>query len=77
MKGEEKMYGCEETLCTTCSHREVCSKKEDYLSAVKAVKGIMVSLGDRKAIYLKDMNWIRPVRLECIHYDVPTLEVRG
>lgn len=75
-KENEAMYASEETLCTTCIHREVCSKKEEYLSAVKAVKEMLIPTGNKQTIYLRDMKWIRPVRLECAYYTAPRLEVR-
>lgn len=32
----------EETLCTNCAHREVCSYKQDYLNILKAVENAKV-----------------------------------
>lgn len=57
-----------ETLCTSCVHREVCSKKEEFQAAQKAVDDILVGLGDKGVIHLSDMKWIRPVQLQCTHY---------
>lgn len=30
-------YGVKETQCTRCSHREVCSLKEEFLAAQAAI----------------------------------------
>lgn len=57
-----------ETLCTSCVHREVCSKKEEYLTAQTAVDDILVGLGDKGVIHLRDIKWIRPVQLQCTYY---------
>lgn len=62
----------EETLCTNCNHREVCSLTDQYLKAQKAVDDISVTLGHdgNKVSFkrLRDFDWIKRVRLECIHF---------
>lgn len=35
--------GVKETLCTHCTHREVCTYKNDYLDILKAVENATVS----------------------------------
>lgn len=63
------MYsGCEETLCTHCDHFQVCSFKEQFLKAQNAVNEITVGVGDRGIKYLRDFDWIKPVKLECAHF---------
>ena len=63
---------CKETMCTTCIHQDICSVKEKFLDAQKAVDGLVVynkrpdgKLGEVK---LRDIGFIKPVDLECIHY---------
>ncbi len=63
-----EVCGVKETQCTHCSHLQVCSYKEKYLDAQKAVDNIMVHTGDRSSIYLRDISWIRPVLLECSYF---------
>ena len=57
-----------ETQCTHCVHREVCSHKERFLSAQKAVDEFTVSYADREFIRLRDIPWIKPVKLECSYF---------
>ncbi|NCE64122.1 hypothetical protein D1159_05855 [Pseudoflavonifractor sp. 524-17] len=66
------MYGgVKETRCTNCEHRKVCSFKEQFLNAQKAVDAVSVSIGDKSVKYLRDFDWIKRVDLECVHF-VPT-----
>lgn len=62
----------EETLCSNCNHREVCSLTDQYLKAQKAVDDVSVTLGHdgNKVSFkrLRDFDWIKRVRLECIHF---------
>lgn len=65
--------GVREALCTSCSHREVCSFKDEFLSAVKAINEVFVGLPSKDPkvgcmIKLQDITWIRPVELMCVHY---------
>lgn len=62
------MTGCKETLCTRCSHGLVCGLKEQYLNAQMAVDRVEVSLDDRSVIDLRNIKWIKPVELTCIHF---------
>ena len=34
--------GVKETLCTHCTHREVCAYKQDYLDILKAIEDVKV-----------------------------------
>lgn len=63
------MYnGVEEFLCTHCSHREVCSLKNQFLAAQSAVNEVMVHYGDNAMKRLRDFDWIKRVKLECTHF---------
>lgn len=63
---------CKETMCTTCIHQDICSVKEKFLDAQKAVDGLVVydKLPDGKLgqVKLHDIGFIKPVELACIHY---------
>lgn len=63
--------GVKETRCTNCEHRKVCSFKEHFLSAQKAVDEVAVHTGDKSIKYLRDFDWIKRVELECVHF-IPT-----
>lgn len=65
--------GVRETPCTSCSHREVCSFKDEFLSAMKAVNEVLVGLPSKDptvacTIKLREITWIKPVELTCNHY---------
>lgn len=60
--------GVKETICTGCTHLQVCSHKNDMLSAIEAVDNVTVPLGDNKYAMLRDIPWIKPVELKCIYY---------
>ena len=57
-----------ETLCTSCVHREVCSKKEEFQAAQDAVDHVTVNVADNSYINLSHMTWIHPVQLQCNHF---------
>ena len=63
---------CKETICATCIHQDICSVKEQFLDAQKAVDGLVVydKLPDGKLgqVKLRDIGFIKPVELECVHY---------
>ena len=63
---------CKETMCTTCVHQDICSVKEKFLDAQKAVDGLVIydKLPDGKLghVKLRDIGFIKPVELVCIHY---------
>ena len=67
MKGET-MTGVKETACTTCTHREVCKYKDEFLAAQKAVDDTFMNLlnGERKR--LVNISYIKPVELKCKFY---------
>ena len=71
---EKSMFkrNCEETMCKTCMHQDVCSLKGKFLDAQKAVDGLIVydelPTGLLGQVKLRDIGFIKPVELECIHY---------
>ena len=75
MKEEKENYMSEcykETMCTTCIHQDVCSLKGKFLDAQKAVDGLVVydelPTGLLGQVKLRDIGFIKPVELECVHY---------
>ena len=47
---------CKETICTSCIHREVCGLEGTFLTTQNEINMIDIAA------------FIRPVKLECIHY---------
>lgn len=45
--------GMEEILCGSCSHKDVCAYKDDYLNTVKSLQE-MFSKNERYFMYLRD-----------------------
>lgn len=73
----------EETMCTNCLHREVCSLSNDFLKAQKKVDDVSITLGHHENQvtfkYLRDFDWIKRVKLECTHFiqkEKPLLTLR-
>ena len=60
------------TQCTRCIHRGVCSFTEDFLTAQQAVDNLDVTLKDKlgrvRSIYLRNIEWIKAVDLECMYF---------
>lgn len=62
------------TSCAECTHKEVCSLKEQFTAAQTAVNQVTVSLpaepdsNRHELIRLRDIKWIKPVDLVCIHF---------
>ena len=48
--------GVRETLCSSCSHRNVCAYKDDYLNMVKSLQEMFYKLpeNERDFMYLRD-----------------------
>lgn len=48
--------GVRETLCSSCSHRDVCTHKDDYLNMVKYLQETFYKLpeNERDFMYLRD-----------------------
>lgn len=42
--------------CDNCSHRALCSYKEEFLAALEAVDSVKVSLGIIKTLILKILH---------------------
>ena len=45
-----------ETLCSSCSHRDVCAHKNDYLNMVKSLQEMFYKFpeNEREFMYLRD-----------------------
>lgn len=66
-------YGVKETQCTYCSHREVCSLKEEFLAVQKTIDEVVLHRerkndGAVSMIRIRDIKYIEPVELRCKHY---------
>ena len=50
------MSGARETLCSSCSHRNVCAHKDDYLNMVKSLQEMFYEFpeNEREFMYLRD-----------------------
>lgn len=48
--------GVRETLCSSCSHRNVCARKDDYMNMVKSLQEMFYKLpeNERDFMYLRD-----------------------
>lgn len=48
--------GVRETLCSSCSHRDVCAHKDDYLNMVKSLQEMFYKFpeNERALMYLRD-----------------------
>ena len=48
--------GVRETLCSSCSHRDVCAHKNDYLNMVKSLREMFYKFpeNEREFMYLRD-----------------------
>ena len=48
--------GVRETLCSSCSHRDVCTHKDDYLNMVKSLQEMFYKFpeNERDFMYLRD-----------------------
>lgn len=47
-----------ETCCSTCSHRDVCAHKEDYLNMIKSLEEMFYKFpeNERAFMHLRDPN---------------------
>lgn len=66
-----------ETQCTRCNHLQVCSYKEQFLAAQKAVDNVTVITGNRSFVNLRDISWIQPIKLECSYFSGKTSTMKG
>jgi len=58
---------CKETLCSSCAHRPVCSKTEEFLKVVKALDDVTVHTGDHSMVRLRDISWVH-LKLDCTYF---------
>lgn len=54
--------------CENCDHQVVCSLKEQFRDAQQSVENVSVSTGNNSIKHLRHFDWIKPVKLECIHF---------
>ncbi len=69
MNGKEEpiMYnGTKETLCTACGHREICSKKNEFLAVQKAIDDLSIGTEENGVARVCDMQWMNII-LQCSH----------
>ena len=62
-----------EIQCTRCLHWEVCSLKEEFIKAQKAIDETYLSRpcedGNKVAmVRIRDIKYIKPVELHCKYY---------
>lgn len=60
-----------ETCCTHCAHLRVCSLKEELLKMQEAVDNVKIYKQKEngvREIQLSNIDWIKPVNLQCIHF---------
>ena len=73
--------GVKETVCTSCSHRKVCKLKHETLAAQEAVDKAVAHIGhtrDGEALKrVVDMDWLRPVMVDCIHFEPYDIRLKG
>ena len=60
------MYGVKETECTRCGHRDICSIKDNYLKARKAIDDAAYGTGDNTIMRVRN-NKHFTVTLRCSH----------
>lgn len=65
--------GVKETLCTRCSHREICMYKQDYLDILKAVENATITrdttdgkITSNKVIH---QDFIGEIVIKCKYYE--------
>lgn len=65
-----------ENICLDCIHLSVCSLRDAFQSAQKAVDECVVSepmtQDDGRVLmktgYIRDIEWIKPITLQCHYY---------
>lgn len=57
-----------ETCCTHCSHLHVCALKSTLIAAQEAIDRVHVTLQEDVAEPLSNIEFIKPVTLECVHF---------
>lgn len=70
------MSTCKVICCTSCVHRNVCSLKSQFLEAQRAIDDCAIQksepIGDGayevSMTYIRNIDFIKPVTLECAHY---------
>jgi len=67
IRGGISMYGCKETLCTRCGHKDVCAFKSNFLSAQHAVDNLSYGCGENETMRLSDDKRFS-IELRCNHH---------
>ena len=66
--------GVKETLCTRCTHREVCAYKQNFLDIVKAIENASVvrDTPDEKITSKKviDYDFISEISVGCKYHQI-------
>ena len=62
------MEPSEKILCKSCDHADVCAKKNEYRDAQEAVNNLMVHFEDKRSTYLRSIDWISGIQLQCKYY---------
>lgn len=57
-----------ESKCVTCAHSKICMFKQDFICSQKAIDELVINLGDMRIKSLLDLEFIKPVTLDCVHY---------
>ncbi len=65
------------TACETCRHIQVCKFQAEFLDAQNAVNNAVINFSVSKEDgktgygikYLKDIDYIQPIKLQCKHYE--------
>lgn len=58
-----------EVVCENCSHRKVCSQKEQFLLVKKTISDVSIPIGEQTVTKLDDIPWIK-VRLNCEYFQM-------
>lgn len=63
-----------ETQCTTCSHREVCSFKDEYLMVQDRINSMRIYSdnqdGSHNMTPLSSFKWLKPIKIDCKYYNI-------
>lgn len=60
------MKGVNETLCTRCSHKNVCKNMSDYLAILSLVRTLMLWKGEIECP-VNEIEWAQ-VRVSCSNW---------
>lgn len=70
------MSATKETLCTSCGHRQVCSKVNEFIAVQKAVDNLTIGTDeDGGVMFVRDAQWLH-VSIQCSHR-ISNVSVKG